>query len=161
MIAPVGLKNLLEVMSMMAETERLIADLYRTCADIWEEDREFWLATVAEEKKHAKNIEKMAQIIVAKPEQFEMGRPFNQVAIRTIKTGLEGQLERLKKGQFTRERMLFVARDIEASVIEKSYAEIVRTNDVGYQALVNEIVQDTTKHKNSIEQRIQELKAGG
>jgi len=160
MITPVSLQNLKEIMHMMAETELLIAELYRTAAETWKEDREFWLETVAEEEKHAYNINKMLAIVTLKPERFELGRPFNKVAITTIKNGLEGNLDRLKKGQIIREKMLNLARDIEASLIEKSYGEIVRTNDVEYQSLVEEIVSDTFNHKKAIEERITALKSG-
>lgn len=160
MITPVTLKDLIDVMKMMAEIERLIAELYRASAEAWVEDREFWLETVAEEEKHANNIERMIEIIAARPERFELGRLFNQTAIKTIKTGLEGNIERVKKGEIAREKMLNLARDIEASLIEKSYGEIVRTKDVEYQNLVNEITTDTRSHKNAIEQRIHALKAG-
>lgn len=160
MITPTGLQNLTEVMTMMADTERLIAELYRNCAKQWEEDREFWLETVAEEEKHAQNIELMQRIVTEKPERFEIGRPFNKMAINTIRAGLKTQLERIKSGQFTREQILNVARDIEGSLIEKSYGDIVRTNDVEYRTLVKEIVTDTMNHKKYIEERIQAIKAG-
>ncbi|MDY0045571.1 MAG: hypothetical protein RBS82_13035, partial [Syntrophales bacterium] len=76
MITPFALQNLAEIMKMMKETELLIATLYETCADIWEEDRKFWMDTAAEENKHASNIEKMAHIIASRPEHFVLGRPF-------------------------------------------------------------------------------------
>jgi len=161
MITSTGLQNLLAVMTMMAETERLIADFYRTCADLWEEDREFWLSIVAEEEKHAANLDRMARIVAARPERFEIGRPFNQAAIRTVTAGIESQLKRLKEDRVTRERLLYMARDTEASVIEKFYGEIVRTSDVEYLTLLKEITQETLDHKRGIEERIQALKKEG
>ena len=157
MIPPVALQTLTEIMHTMAEIELLIAELYRTCADTWKEDREFWLETVAEEEKHAAHIKKMIKIITAKPERFEVGRPFNQTALKTIKKGLKGHLELMQEGRFSREKMLNVARDIEASLVEKSYGEIVQTNDVEYQTLMKEIVSETVNHKKAIEMRIAAL----
>lgn len=159
MLTPPALQNLSGVMKMMAETERLIAELYRTCAEIWVEDGDFWRETAAAEERHAHNIETMAGIMAARPERFELGRLFNPMAIKTIKTGLEGNLERLKKGDITREKMLHLARDIEASVIEKSYNDIVRTKDLEFQTLVREIVDETVSHRNKFEERVRALKA--
>lgn len=161
MITPISLQNLLDVMKMMAATEKLIADFYRACAEIWEEDREFWMPIVQDEEKHALNIDRMAQIIALKPERFEICRPFNQLAIKTIMTGIEGNLKNLKEGRIDRNRLIIVARDIEASVMEKYYGEIVRTNDVEYMNLVKEVTSETSNHKKKIEQRLQSLKAGG
>lgn len=160
MLTPAALQNLTDVMKVMAETERLIAELYRACAEIWVEDRVFWLETVAAEEKHADNIETMAGLIADRPERFELGRPFNPMAIQTIKTGLESNLERLKKGEITREKMLHLARDIEASVIEKSYGEIVGTKDLEYKTLVKEIITETVSHRKIFEERIRALKTG-
>ncbi|HET58504.1 MAG TPA: hypothetical protein ENN35_08710 [Deltaproteobacteria bacterium] len=154
------MKDLIDVIKMMEEIERLIAELYQASGEAWVEDREFWLDTVAEEEKHANNIERMIKIVAAKPERFELERPFNQTDIKTIKTGLEGNIERVKEGEITREKMFNLARDIEASLIEKSYGEIVRTKDVEYQNLVNEITADTSNHKKAMEQQIHALKAG-
>jgi len=161
MLTQMALQNLLETMGMMAATEKLVANFYQTCSEMCEADRAFWLAIAKEEEKHARNIERMSQIVALKPEHFEIGRPFNQTAIRTIMAGVEGHLKRLQEGIIPRERLMVVARDIEASVMEKNYGEIVRTTDLEYLNLVNEITQETTDHRNVIEQRIQALKAGG
>jgi hypothetical protein len=161
MITPISLQNLLDVMKMMAATEQLIADFYRTCAEMWEEDRSFWLPIVQDEEKHALNIEKMAGIIALKSERFEIGRPFNSMAIKTIMKGVESNLKNLREGRIDRNQIMIMARDIEASVMEKHYGEIVRTNDVEYMTLVKEITAETSNHKNRIDERIQALKTGG
>ncbi len=161
MIAAAALQNLLGVMKMMAETEQLIAGYYRNCADAWEEDRGFWLAIAAEEERHAGNLDRMARIIAARPERFELGRPFNTTAIRTVMTGIENQLKQLKEGRVARDRLMITARDMEASVIEKHYGEIVRTSDAEYLTLLKEITKDTFDHKRAIEERIQALKNPG
>jgi len=161
MITSTGLQNLLSVMKMMAETEQLVANFYRSCGDQWEEDREFWLSIVAEEEKHAGNLDRMARIVAARPERFELGRPFNQAAIRTVTAGIESQLKHLKEDRVTRERLLYMARDMEASVMEKFYGEIVRTSDVEYLTLLKEITNETFDHKRGIEERIQAVKKQG
>lgn len=161
MVMTVNLQNLSDLMKLMAATERLFADFYRLCAEIWEEDREFWLATAAEEEKHAKNIERLSQLVAARPDRFTIRRSFNQTAIRTIMTGIEGYMKRLKAGQITRFQAMILARDLEASVMEKNYAEIVQTSDLEYLELMTEITQDTKRHKYSIEQRFQAVAAKG
>jgi hypothetical protein len=160
MITPFALQNLAEIMKLMEETELLIAALYETCADIWEKDRKFWIETAAEEKKHAKNIEKMARIIASRPEQFVLGRPFNMTALKTIRTGLEKEMVRVQNGRITREQMLYLARDVEASLIEKSYSEIVKTQNLEYLSLVKDIVTETARHKKNLDERIAQVKAG-
>ena len=160
MVTSATLKNLTDTMKMMAAAERLVGDFYRDCAEIWEEDGAFWLEIAAEEEKHATQLERMAQILTLKPERFETGRPFNRTGIQTFMNGIEGLRQRLKEGMITRERAVFAARDVEASVLEKCYHEFLRTSDTEYLTLVNGITQETGDHKDRIEKRIQELKAG-
>jgi hypothetical protein len=159
MITTKGLKDLLGVMEIMAANERLIGSFYQSCAETWEQDRIFWLTIAAEEEKHAKNIQRMAQIISLKPEQFQIGRFFNMAAIQTVMAGIRGHLKRLKEKQMTRGQAIFVARDIESSLIEKNYGEIVKTGDIEYLTLMKEVTEETEKHKESIERHIQEIKA--
>lgn len=159
MLTAKGLQDLLGIMKMMADNERLIGSFYQSCAETWEQDRTFWLNIAAEEEKHARNIERMVQIISLKPEQFQIGRLFNTVAIQTVMAGIKGQLKRLKEKQMTRKQAIFVARDIESSLIEKNYGEIVKTRDIEYLTLMKEVTGETEKHKESIERHIQEIKA--
>ncbi|HOK06522.1 MAG TPA: hypothetical protein PK836_00885 [Syntrophales bacterium] len=153
MLQPRDVEGLLGTMALMASVERLVAEFYRTCAETWKEDSPFWSALVKEEEKHAENIEQMIQIVRQKPERFEIGRPFNKMALQTIMKGLEGHLQDLKAGRLTRERVMILARDIESSLMEKSYGEIVKTNDLEYLELLKTIVKDTAMHKRTIEEK--------
>lgn len=38
-----SLQNILEIISTLAESERVIARLYRCCAETWTADEAFWL----------------------------------------------------------------------------------------------------------------------
>lgn len=160
MVTSATLMNLTDTMKMMAAAERLVGDFYRDCAEIWEEDRAFWQEIAAEEEKHATHLERMAQILTLKPERFATGRPFNRTSIQTFMNGIAGLRQRLKEGLITRERAVFAARDVEASILEKSYHEFLHTSDTEYLTLVNGIKQETGDHKDRIEKRIQALKAG-
>jgi hypothetical protein len=51
-----------------------------------------------------------------------------------------------------------MAKDIEQSLLESHYAEIVKTNEMEYQALMKEILSQTYEHKNAIQKKIEELK---
>ncbi len=160
MVKSTTLPYLLDTMKMMAAAERLVGDFYRDCAEIWAEDRDFWLDFAAEEEKHAGHLERMARILALRPERFETGRPFNRASVQTFMTGIEGLRKRLKEGSITRERAVFAARDVEASILEKCYHEFLHTTDAEYSTLVNGITQETKDHKDRIEKRIQKLQAG-
>ncbi len=151
------LQKLLDIMACLAESERAIARLYRRCAETWKEDDAFWLHLEAQEIGHIRNIDRMAEMIRRNPDRFELHRPFNTTAIRTFITGVEQDMDRLNKGALSQRRALILARDIESSIIEKTYHEIVKTGETDYLNLVKQVVAETCSHKDAIEKRLGEL----
>lgn len=148
-------KSILELLGIMVKAELIIAKFYRTCAQLWEKDKEFWLGLEGDENLHAGNIRKMAKIVFEKFDLFESYRPFNPVAMKTMITGIENNIQRLKKEEISVGNVLFIARDIEHSLIECKYNELVKTNDIEYQTLVKKIVSQTLAHNNKIEEKIE------
>ena len=155
---PQSLEYLLGLLKEMAKCEMTIAEFYHTCADIWGEDKEFWLNLEQQEKNHAQNINKMAELISEKHEHFEFHRPFNPIAMKTIISGIEDNINLLKDRRFSKENILFIALNIEQSLIEARYSEIVKTKDLEYRKLVEEVVNQTAEHKGLIENAIAKIK---
>ena len=52
--------------------------------------------------------------------------------------------------------MLFISRDIEQSILEKQYAEIVRSANIEFHSLINEIISDTLTHREFLNDKIKE-----
>jgi len=147
------------VLEAMRQYELLLADFYRHCAGVWTEDRALWDNLVSAEIQHADNISKMKDIIAGKQKNFAIGRPFNLVALNTAMAGLKENTRRLISGELSREKMLIIARDLEQSVLESSYAEIVKTADVEYNTLMKSILSQTYEHKKIIQDRIAGMKS--
>ncbi|MDD3845360.1 MAG: hypothetical protein PHC90_03265 [Syntrophorhabdaceae bacterium] len=154
LLASGDLKGILDILSVLEESEKAIAEFYRTCGEIWTERQEFWLGIEREEMKHINNLQKMKDIIARKPDRFEKGRPFNIMAAQTLIKGIETNTAKVKAPEFRMANALFMARDNEQSFIESRYNEIVRTQDIEYLTLVNEIVKDTVIHKTTIDREI-------
>jgi len=152
------LKGILELLKFMIDNELVIGELYKTCGEKWKEDEAFWLNIYEEEKKHAQNISKIIEIISNRPERFEKGRPFNIFAIKTVISGVQDKIQKIKKGEILKNNALFIARDLEQAMIEDKYSEIVKTDDLEFKSLVQEIVNDTVSHKTRMNQKISELK---
>ena len=152
--------QVLRIMKTLSEAELAVAMLYKECSLVWKGEQNFWLKLVSEEKKHAKNIERMAQILSRKPERFESGRPLNIVAIHTFIKGIKNNITRLKGEGMSVLNMLFIARDIERALIETKYAEILKSGDVEFNNLAKEIVLDTVRHKDLLDKKIAGLQAG-
>ena len=155
MMSP-SLQNILEVINTLAESERVIARLYRCFAETLKEDEAFWLYLEGEENGHVKNLEAMAEMIRQNPSLFQLKRPFSTAAIRTFMAGIEQNIASQKKAAFPRRKALILARDIESAIIEKTYHEIVQTTNMAFVTLIKEVVTETQLHKNAVEKRLRE-----
>lgn len=148
------LSGILEVLKQMALFETRIAELYSLCASTWKEDGPFWLSIWRDELRHARHIEQMIEIIFKKPERFQAGRPFNVHALATIVKDIADKIEMVKNGEITKDQLLFMAQSFEQGYIEDKYGEIVKTDDVEYNTLMQEVINDTQQHKDRIIEQI-------
>jgi ferritin len=158
MMSMADIERITKVLESMIKFELMLSDFYKQCADIWTEDPSIWQNLAYAEIHHAENIQKMREIITKKRESFEAGRPFNLIAIDTAMAGLKDNISRLTSSTFSCEKMLIVARDIEQSILESHYAEIVKTADPEYQSLMEGILSQTYEHKKIIQKKIEAMK---
>ena len=145
------LKWILEVLTAMAETEQIIGEFYKECGELSKEASEFWKGISNAEIRHSANIKTMIEIISTKPERFEKGRPFNIFAVKTFNDGVQNYINRLKNGEIEKDKAFFIARDIEQSLLENRYGEIVKTDDIEFKTLIGEIVSETEEHNTILE----------
>lgn len=149
-----NVQEICKVMEGLARNERAIAELYSACADQWPEDRKFWQALADAEGKHAAMIESLSEILTRRPERFEAGRPFNLTAVSSSIAWIQSNRDKVRNGSLTRGKILILARDLEQSVLEAKFAEIVKGDDLEYATLVNEVVADTQAHREMLDRRI-------
>jgi len=147
------------VLKTLAEAELAVAAYYTECASTWRDDADLWTHLVNEEKKHAAQIDKMAQILSQRPERFAAGRPLNVAAIETFIAGIKDNTAQLKRRKTPLLNALFIARDIEQSIIESRYPEILVSDDLEFNALVKEIATDTVRHKDVLAGKIATVQA--
>ena len=150
--------NILKTLELMAELELIISEFYKCAGDLWKEESEFWAGLAQAEVSHAEYIRKMAGILNKKPQEFELGRPLNIVAINTAISGVRNNIQRLKNGEFNKKQTLFISRDTEQSMLESKYTEILKTKNIEYQQLISEIVLQTEAHKKFLFKKIEEAK---
>jgi len=151
-----ALNNLQIVLNRMTQYELALAELYRTCSQIWPENKYFWILLERAEVKHSEYLNKIIKMVTERPEAFELGRLFKPGAIQVAILGVQGNLQRLRNKEITEKNMLFIGRDIEQSILEKQYGEIVRSNDIEFHSLINEIIGDTLAHREFLNDKIKE-----
>ncbi|HOV89233.1 MAG TPA: hypothetical protein PKW07_00795 [Syntrophorhabdaceae bacterium] len=150
------LSGIIEVLKKMAMFEMTIAELYSICANTWEEDAEFWLDIWRDEIRHAQFINRIIEIISKKPENFEKGRPFNVFGLETTINDINAKIQMIKNKEISNENILFIVKDYENGYLEDRYSEIVKTDDIEYKTLMQNIANETGRHKDKIIKKIQE-----
>ncbi len=148
------MKQVLKVMEDMVELEITLADLYHACSQEFSDNTQFWYAMKRQEERHADSIRRMSALIAAKSQEFTPGRSFNASAFKTIRKGVLAHLAALKRGEIEQARMMSIARDIEASVLQANYRGLVNTANVQYMAAISRIEDETLAHKNLMVSKI-------
>lgn len=147
-------QNLQQLMADMVALEEALAALYLACSDKYPEDSKFWLVICHQEEAHARYITELAELAASHPTEFKLGRQFNVVAIRNITSRVMEFADQVRKGQIDRKRAFFMARDIEGSVLEARYHEIVSTDNVEFKKTLERIRRETTTHKNLFDAKL-------
>ncbi len=150
-------ENIVDILKIMEEFERTISELYDSCSQNRSYDQEFWADMREAESKHARNLNRMMELISRKPEGFTLDPQFRSAAIRTAIAGLRWHIQRFEKNEMTEDKMLFIARDLEQTILENHYKKIVKTSDSEFQSLMNEIVLETVAHHAQLESKVQPL----
>lgn len=151
-------QSVLKLLEVLTESELAVSELYSACAETWDQDKDFWLRLAGEEKKHAENIKKMGSIISRMPDQFKTYRPITPISVRTFIADIKNKTQGCKNSEIQRDKVLFIARDIEKSIIESKYAEIVETDNLEYKTLMRSVVGETHVHLDMINRKIEESK---
>ena len=154
---PVAHALIIETLKTMARVERTIATLYSLCAEGTEESRAFWRHLVQEELGHAAAVQRMADIVAERPDQFQPNRAFTVAAVHTILTYVESLIQRVGSTALPRtdqHHLLCLARDMEQSLLESKAGEIVKTTDEGFLSLSRTIVTESVEHKRAIIRRL-------
>jgi len=156
---PVNVPMLLSIFEVMIENELAIAEFYDTCAKLSQKDSPFWSALAEVERRHADIIRRISEIVKARPERFETGRPFNTAALRTVISYSKSNIADMRAGRLKEPKPFFLAMDLENSILEARYFEIVKSKDLEYQQLSSTVMKETFDHRDTIKKKLDFLKA--
>ncbi len=151
------LAGTLDTLRALERLERALATFYGLCGDPAASEPEFWATLAGEEGGHAEAIRRMAAMLAERPERFEPNRAFRVAAIQTFRAYVESLADRLRTGGISRldqHHLLSLAHDLEQSVLEGKWNEIVTTTDEEFQALLGGVIAETRAHKARIAARL-------
>jgi rubrerythrin len=149
-MTPAVVASTLEVLKVLAKLELAVAHFYAACAKAYPEDCTLWEGLGDEEQLHAAHLERMGQILAERPAEFERNRSFSVAAVQTFIAYADSATQRIRslpipKAEYP--QILAVAQDIEKSILESKYGEVVKGTNPEFRSLVTELVTDTAAHR--------------
>ncbi len=149
-----NLQEILKILHAMVQAELAVSELYRACDALWKEDGPFWAGLQKQEVQHAQNIRKMMEIVSRKADRFTQNPSFNLTAVEHFTAYVKEVTEKLRKRSLNKKEALFILRDIEQSVIESHYQDVVKTDDAEYRTLAKQIAWETYEHRSALDRKI-------
>jgi hypothetical protein len=101
----------------------------------------------------------MASLIARNPALYAPARPIRVAAVDTILQGIDRVLQQLREGQVLKRKALTIAVDLENSLMEKRFHEMVQTADPAFLKLRHAITEQTRDHKERFAKRLAALNA--
>lgn len=148
--------QLLKLLDTLIQIEQCMESYYSACLSAFPEDKNLWEGLRAEEANHAAWIAGIKEVVSEKRDQFELGK-FNIMALETYRSGLEAQIERIKKGEMKRINAMAVARDYENTLVEKKFFLVVKSSLPEFNALTEKIEAETSRHFSLLEDYIHRM----
>lgn len=142
-----------EILRLMREIELAVADLYRRFAAAFPQDRALWEDLSRDEDGHAETVSALRGLVERTGLPATAGR-VNLATLGTYLKGLEYHVGRLGKGGINRKSALFIALDLEKTLIERAFYATIKCDDPAYRALQDRIEIETKSHLRKLEDHI-------
>ncbi|MBP1659190.1 MAG: hypothetical protein H6P95_382 [Candidatus Aminicenantes bacterium] len=143
-----------QVLEALREIEHLIADLYRRFAKYFPKDRGLWEALSQDEQSHAAAADELKRLLGETTAPATSGR-INLAALSTYRKGLEDHVHRLERGEINRTKALFTARDIEKTLVERSFYDLIQSDHSGFKEGQARVIESTRSHLGKLEEYIE------
>lgn len=147
-------QEILKILSLMSDLEFRVSELYAECAGQYAENGQFWSELSRAEIGHGEAIRKMAGLYAEKPDDYRVARPFTAVSINAAIKWAKERLEQLRSDPLPEEKMLFIARDLEASLLESKFTEYLATGNIEFNNFAGSLAKDTQDHQRALTEKI-------
>jgi rubrerythrin len=137
----------------MQAVEFAAADLYRRFAGSFPADRVFWQSLAEDEDGHAAMVSELRASLLRNGAPFEVVR-LNAAVLATFRRGIEQQSIRLQRGEVSRQGALYIARDIEKTLIERAFFDAIKSEKPEFRMVQKRIRGETEGHFQKLQNYI-------
>ncbi len=145
-----------QILDVLREIELVVAELYRRFSISFPHDRVFWQDLSKDEENHAAMVTELKNTLLKNGAPFEVGE-VNLFTLATYRKGIEGNIDRLQRGELSRRNAFFIARDFEKTLVEHRFYSTIRSENKDYQVIQNKIQKETETHLQKLENYIQTI----
>jgi hypothetical protein len=145
-----------QILDLLREVELLVAELYRRFAQAFPLDRAIWEDLGRDEESHAGMVAELKAILFKNNFPAGFGK-VNLAILGTYRKGLQDHIIRIQNGELGRQNALFIARDLEKTLVERAFYESVKSDDPEYRALQSRIQRETGTHLRRLEEYISRI----
>lgn len=140
----------IETIELMAKNEEAVAALYKSYSIKFPYYKNFWINLSKDEITHANWIRLFLDKFKNEELKFNKNR-FNKGAVKLFLSYLKNEKEKAEKGNINTIGALSVALDIEKSLIEKNFFEIMDSDSGALQKVLSNLASATTIHQKKVE----------
>jgi rubrerythrin len=150
------LAKTLEILKAISDLETAIANLYRYCSEFREAEKDFWLALVQDEQRHARLIQDMAQMVEDRKFFCVPSGSFNGSSVTKLKNFVERHHRKLQKLEIPTDfkSLLSIAWNIEYSILEMNYKNLFSIAEGEYDSPMQTILSETAAHRSTFGSKI-------
>ncbi len=152
------IRTALEALNVMVESEETVAEFYLLCSERFTDHHTFWAALGREELAHARVINRLIELVRIRSGEFTPGKLTPIDTIKSFIKRTQDNIETVKRTDLPENKALLMAYHIENTFIELQYADVVKTQNDEYKALLDQVISDTLKHKERVVERIKKLR---
>jgi len=146
-----------EIMELMAKNEEKVSELYMSYADKFVDNYNFWLMLSEEETSHAAWIRNLNNPVLSETLVFDEKR-FAPEGILLFSEYLVQKLKEVRETDYTFQKALNTALDIENALIEKKWFDTINSDSAEARINLDRLRDALIKHKNKITQTLADLK---
>ena len=144
------IENQIKIMEMLAINEEAVSQLYRAYAEKFPEHKDFWVSISLEEIDHARWIREIESRIKEGKAYFDDSR----IKLESVKVSIDyvnGQIAKAKTQPMMPRAALFIAADLENSIIESKWFNACESDSLEFKRLVFDLDQATTRHREELQ----------
>lgn len=150
----------LEAIGILAAHESAIADLYEAYSRRFPGRADFFRALAADEREHARVIVQFAEQVLSGAVRVDPQR-FSSTSVLASLDRVRGHLqEAVDRTDLPLVRALAVSVDLEDSLIERRYFEIVESDEPELAALLGQLAAETEDHRRKVRHAWEGARAG-